>query len=610
MQTVSNAWKNNQNKTIVSKSFVEVSLDIADPDALADASSQDNGSAYISDTVRVVSEVDKNIVPYSTLEQNLWLLDGSRKTLPTSNIGECGFVGDVLSANDGVFRDKTPLITIAFSRVHRNLIPGVTITWSPIYGEYAEDFVVRAYEGDALVVEKEVQRNKSTKSVVMVDIADYDRITISILKWCLPYHRARIEEIFVGVNKVYSKSNLFGYRHTQNIDPLSTALPKAEVSFSIDNSDRSYDMSNPQGMTKYLMERQEIKTRYGYRTSENGIEWIKGGTFYLSEWDARPNSMVAEFKARDLLEFMSEIFYEGVFDENGRSLYDLAIQLLNKANLPLNNDGSVKWVLDDCLKDIYTTAPLPADTIANCLQLIANAGGCVFYQDRSGTLHIESLKSEADDYEINYRNSYSKPDITLSKPLKQVNVTTYHYFEDDKSSELYKGVLQLTGTSEIWVVYSDTAKTATASVTGGTLVSAEYFAHACKLTIAAEGSVTVVVTGTVLKESKTDVSVSSGLNGETVSLDNPIITSRERALVIGEWMESYLCNRSNCSVSWRADPRLDALDIVGMQGEYANESVIMTNISYDYNGAFRGTGEGRVLPSELNEFLLDISTLS
>ena len=451
MQKVSDAWKRNQNKTIVNESFVEVSLDIADPDALADASSQDNGASYISDTAQVVSEVDKNIVPYSTLERNLWLLDGSRKTLPISNLGECGFVGDVLSTNDGVFLDKTPIVTVNFTRVHHNPVPAITITWSSIYGEFAEDFVVRAYNGNSVVAEKEVQGNKETKSVVMMDIIDYDRITISILRWCLPYHRARIEEIFVGLNKVYAKSNLFGYSHSQSVDPLSSALPKAEVSFSIDNSDNAYNPANANGLFKYLMERQEVKTRYGYRTDGNNIEWIKGGTFYLSEWNAKQNGMEADFKARDLLEFMSATFYEGVYDESGRSLYDLALQLLIKADLPLNNDGTVKWVLDESLKNIYTTAPLPADTIANCLQLIANAGGCVFYQDRGGTLHIEPLNSVMSDYAITSRNSYSKPNITLSKPLKQVSVATYHYFEDDKTSELYKGVLQLTGTTEIWI---------------------------------------------------------------------------------------------------------------------------------------------------------------
>ena len=35
---------NNQKQTLVEESFVEVSYDIADPDALADASASDNGS--------------------------------------------------------------------------------------------------------------------------------------------------------------------------------------------------------------------------------------------------------------------------------------------------------------------------------------------------------------------------------------------------------------------------------------------------------------------------------------------------------------------------------------------------------------------------------------
>ena len=83
MQTVSENWKNAHKQTLLNESFVEVSVDIADPDALADVSSRDdgavdNGAVYISDTLKVVSEVDKNVVPYCTLEQNLWLLDGGR----------------------------------------------------------------------------------------------------------------------------------------------------------------------------------------------------------------------------------------------------------------------------------------------------------------------------------------------------------------------------------------------------------------------------------------------------------------------------------------------------------------------------------------------------
>ena len=93
MQKVSNAWKSNQTKTLVSESFVEISLGIADPDSLKDASAEDNGAIYISNTPQVVSEVDKAVIPYSTLEQNLWVLDGSRKLIPIDNFGDCGYIG-------------------------------------------------------------------------------------------------------------------------------------------------------------------------------------------------------------------------------------------------------------------------------------------------------------------------------------------------------------------------------------------------------------------------------------------------------------------------------------------------------------------------------------
>ena len=43
MQTVSQAWKNAQEQTLVPVSYVEISLNIGDPDAQADASSSANG---------------------------------------------------------------------------------------------------------------------------------------------------------------------------------------------------------------------------------------------------------------------------------------------------------------------------------------------------------------------------------------------------------------------------------------------------------------------------------------------------------------------------------------------------------------------------------------
>lgn len=593
MQIVSQKWIDTHRKTITDESFVEVSIDIADPDSLADVSAEDNGAIYFSDSSRIVSEVDKDIVPYATLEENIWLLDGNRKTVPTSNYGDNGFISSSISDENGYFTTK-PTITLNFTKVHENIIPGITITWGIGYDEYPTSFTITAHNGDVKVAEKTVTDNATVESLIFVDIDNYDKIVIEVNKWCLPYHRARISDVFVGISKVYGKADLFSYRHNQSVDPLSTTLPKMEISFAISNVDDSYNPYNTSGVSKYLIERQEVKTRYGYKVGENEVEWIKGGTFYLSSWEAPQNGMKAEFKARDLLEFMSTIFYEGVYGENGTSLYDLAEQVLIKADLPLNNDGSVKWIIDESLKSIYSTSPLPVDTCANCLQLIANAGECVIYPDRNGILHIERISNEVSDYEINYSNSYSKPEMSLSKPLKQVEVTLYQHSVGE-STELYKGVTTVNGTDDVVVIYSNPAENVKVTVTGGTLNSFTNYKTACVLNITASGEVNIVVTGNEIVTNTTVVTIPHSKQGEVVTVDNPLVTSTDRALSVGEWVRNYMQNRTALSSSWRADPRIDALDIVANRNSYGTNNERICEVEFEYSGAFKGTCEGKVI---------------
>lgn len=532
MQTVSQDWKNAHKQTLLNESFVEVSLDIADPDSLVDAKSQDNGSVYISNTSQVVRDTDKNIVPYCTLEQNLWLLDGSRESIPESNYGESGYIGDVLSDDRCAFSDKVPVITISFSKVFTALIPGITITWGAAHGEFADHFDVIAYNGDTVVAEKEVIGNRSVTSLVMVDIINYDRIVVRVKKWCLPHHRARVEEIFVGINKVYSKTELFSYNHTQSVDPVSTSLPQAKISFSLDNVSGEYNPYNESGLAKYLMERQEVRSRYGLKLNDGSIEWVKGGTFFLSEWYAKQNGLSADFVARDLLELMSDKWVESIKEPTPRELGWLASYVLDRAKLPPTKDRKVRYKIDSSLYSLYTTAPLPNDTLANCLQLIANAAECVIYQDRDGFLCIEPLKFDVTDYEINSFNSYSKSEITVSKPIKQVVVKVYSY------------------------------------------------------AVGEDGSIT---------STTSDVAVNFGTTGETIVVDNPLVDNVDRARSIATWVGTHLGHRLSLDSSWRADVRLDALDIVTNTNAYNTNTVRMTDVEYSFSGAFRGSGKGKVI---------------
>lgn len=594
MQNVSQAWKDNQDGQLVSESFVELSLKLTDPAAYEDATAEHNGSVYFSNEADyVVSEVDKNIVPHATLERNLWVLDGSRVILPTSNYGENGYIGDVICDASRSF-SKSPIFSLNFSRVFTDLITGLSFVWSDTFDEYATDFIVTCYNNSNVVASTRVSGNTKAKMTVYLDIVNYNKITIEVLKWSLPYRRARITEIQLGADLIFDKSDIISYSHSQEVDPISATLPLSKISFSLNNADESFNPYNQNSLTKYLMERQEIKVKYGYKL-DDGIEWIDSGTFYLSEWDTPQNGLTASFTARDLLEFMSNTYRWGVYSPDGVSLYSLAEGVLVDANLPLDENGDVKWIIDEKLKNIYTTAPLPMDTHANCLQMIANAGECVIYQDRSGILHIEGMSTDTTDYRIDRFNSFSKSEINLTKPLEKVDVKCYNYSAAEDESKLFYGAVYVNGTQDIEISYSDTAVGVYTMLTNGTLNSAQYFANSCILNITGSGNVIVNVRGKILESSSVSVVTASDGTGETISVDNPLIASHDRATSVANWIENYMKNRTILTSDWRADPRMDALDVVTNESDYNTNDVLMTSVEYSYNGSFKGTGEGRVI---------------
>lgn len=513
MQKVSDAWKAAQRELLAPPSEVEISMNIGDPDAQAGASTSDNGQTVFSDSSIVGDETEKFPVRYATLEKNFWLLDGSFKLLPDAGpYGLNGYVGSYI-ADDNAEYSVYPTITVQFDKVYTSILPGLTMIWGDAYSdvdEYPTSYRVTVYNGSSVVF-TETASNASNKTVFSRDISGYDKITIELLAWSHPGRRPRLKSLIVGVERTYTKADMKSFGHSMFVDPLSAELPKAEITFELFNLEGEYNPDNPHGVEKYLMERQSLDVRYGFKINGQ-MEWIKAGTFYLNEWKTPQNGITASFAARDALEYMSD-------DYTGPStgtLSEIALAALGQAGLPLMLDGSVRWVLDSSLSSI--SAPADADlsdyTVAEVLQLVANAGCCVFYQDRDGRLHIEPLADGVTDYPIDQFVSYENAELELSKQLKAVNVNN--------------------------------------------------------------GQAVVNV----------------GPVGEVQTLKNPLV-SAERAATVGQWAADYLKNRQTLNGSYRADPRLDALDRVVQKNNFAEKTVLITEVAYTYAGAFRGSYEGR-----------------
>lgn len=417
METVSEQWKEAQLQSIVPVSYIEINYNIGDPESQADASVSASTPSY-GKVEQIITEVQKKYEKYAVLEHNSWQLDGTYSIIEDSPVQDTGYISENLSNEKSIFESK-PTISIHFSKVFESVIPGITITWSPTFDECARSFAIKAYNDTELVAEELIQNNTDNVTAVGMDIQNYNRIDIEVIEWCLPLKRARVEQILIGIEKTFTKGDLIGYTHEQYADILSGDLPKNSIVFEIDNVNEKWNPDNPTSVFKYLIQRQELKVKYGYKI-DGKIEWINAGNFYMSEWETPQNGITASFTARDLLEFMNETF---VTESTTLTLYDLALEALEQADLPLNGDGSVKWVLDESLQNITITLPEDFDySIADVLKLIANAGRCVIYQDRTGTLNIKPLNYELTDYIIDRFNSYQNAEYEITKELKSVDV--------------------------------------------------------------------------------------------------------------------------------------------------------------------------------------------
>ena len=501
MINVSDTWKQKQSNLLAPEGFVEISYLVSEDGLQESAMASSTDEVYFSETSKIV-----DIVPeiknkrYVTNELNLWVLDGTRNVLPNTDTDNTGYVSSGL--NEGS-------VDIMLDEVHEQPIQGITIQWCEEFGEYATDFVVSVYNGNAEIASKVVSGNTDIISLVEFDIANYDRIRITVIEWNNPSHRARIEQVTLGVTKIYLKKDLMSFRHNQSGSLVSGELPKNSIEFSLDNSDGRWNPNNPQSHERYLSERQKLKVRYGFDIGGT-VEWINAGTFFLSEWRTPSNGIQATFTARDLLEYMIDKPYTGVMSG---TLYNIAQNALKLADLPARTEV----YLDETLKK-YTADFDGEYCIAEVLQMCANAARCVFYQDRNGVLRIEYKNDPVGDYAITGDISYSYPEFDLSKPLKSIVVG---YGEDSEY---------------------------------------EY---------------------------------PVGKEGEVQTITNPFISTEEQAEEIAKWVENSMKFRKNISGEYRADPRLDVFDKIRVEGKYGtNNAVVITNVSYTFTGAFRGTYEG------------------
>lgn len=565
--------------------FLKVKFNIVDPETNPDLSS--NSEEIFSDLNNIKETTIPQTKNYATLEKNFWLLNDSQPIYGSEEL-EQTYVSSYMSDKNCLFSDKA-CITLTSSVYLTTL--GLTMVFDSIDKNYAKKLKVKAYRDSTMIMDKDYTLSSYSDRLIFADneeLVRWNKIEIYFIESSLPYRRIRVNQLLFGIMETYTDENLISAESKEKTTMINSELPTHTFKFTIDNMNKLFNPDNPQGWYRYILQQQPISYEWGYQLDDGTIEWILGGKMLLTGSVEVGENQVS-FSTTSLINYLTKVYKKGVYNSSGRSLYDLAVDVLEDSNI-----DSSQYNLWSGLKSIKTDAPLPKLEARQLLQIIATTGNCILFTNRENVINIQPFNYVLNPDGMKYDFITSNPVVKVQSELHNTIIYINHYSKEDNVSELFKNEsLEITGTKTIEIEY-DLATDISATITGGTIVSANYYGRYAilKITNTGEDTISLKVSGKKINNSQTIDSKQFNDDGKNIEYKNDLITqmvesSKETKLkdFIGNWYN----NRNIYSFENRGDIVKDTREIIPIETDFSNSLIgylVENNINYD--GAWSG----------------------
>ena len=413
MQTVSREYKRSMKEKLRNRSYIRVTIGVINQEAQSSAYvPHPENYTYYSNLKWPLDNYQVQEL-YATCDQDYTAVDGSMYFLPRAR-------EDVV-LNQGIVSEDLPgSIEIQFPI--RYDIKGLTVEFGRAY---PVDFRI---ESDNKTVEIAGNATEHFVTEEIFEGATFLRFVPASM--ANGQSRFRIHQLTMGIGIYFDNRKILSATKKEHISPIMEELPTLDFDMTIENKDRAYDVENEESTVNFLEAGQEVKVLYGQELDNGTVEWLPGATVYLREWSADDEEM--SFTATDRFESMDGTYYKGEYRSEGISLYDLAVDVLKDAGV----DSRTYW-LDNYLKDVSVCNPMPVVSHKEALQLIANAGRCILYQDRSGNIFMKS--SFVPDMEAASDNEayFSHAGAVLDKKAKQSYAMTARDYTDVQPTQYF-----------------------------------------------------------------------------------------------------------------------------------------------------------------------------
>lgn len=410
MYQTSQEYKESMKRPVRNQSYMKIQLGLINQEAQQTAGLSDtNKYNDFSDAESIFNQ--HTVRRYATYESNFWKANGISFFLPEkkSDYRKDGITSTNLF--EGSFHVK-----FVFG-CGKSDIKGLTIKFGR---NYPTKFTIVTDNATSFEYENTEELFKSDDV-----FENTESIELVITEMNVPNTRVRIDYIIFGLGLEYDDEWISEASSNTTLSAINEDLPESEFKVTLCNDNQLFNVDNPSSDINFLESGQKVNVMMGYMLDDGNIEWIKMHSLYVSEWSADDSS--ATITAVDILKYLDEKYYKGIYYEDGISLYDLAVLVLTDAGL--NED---EYYIDSYMKKVYVHNPLPNVTHKEALQIIANAGRCIMDYDRNGKIRIRVAFKPTYDTTSNGETYFSNaPTIDNLTEKKQYATCEQNFWKAD-----------------------------------------------------------------------------------------------------------------------------------------------------------------------------------
>jgi len=392
----------------VRKVSCEVGFKFIDLHAKENATPSASGTAPNTSLAQTIDGIFEVSGKYTTLDKNLWVLDGTMEFPPESaQSAQVGWWSEEVSGAQSTFRAGTTL-TYDFSADVSCV--GFTVYYDNLVASYPTQLKISTYDANNELVTEQTFTGTGYAQFYELPSANFRKLVFTFMKSNVSHRRVRILEIEFGRKLTFGNNMLESVEIEYGADPICAAIPTRQLSFSFDNADQKYNLLNPEGVYEFLQDGQEITA-----TLTIGEEEISMGKFYFTEAIAESGALTARITANDMVYMLQNSTYDGGADTQ-TTLSEALSLVLNGTGVTVSYAGSIGS------RSVYLSIK-PGTTKRDAVRLLCQAARATCWINRDGVLTVSELSVGAEQGSITGDELYSWSGVKVLERVDAVSLT-------------------------------------------------------------------------------------------------------------------------------------------------------------------------------------------